>query len=76
MVAGAPLPVDGDELCMAADVGHLEVFRWAREQHCPWDEETCRRAAAGGYLKVLQWARELTRCFRSAAFEAPSHRPR
>jgi len=21
--------------------GHLEVLKWARENGCPWDEETC-----------------------------------
>jgi len=34
------------------------VLKWAREQDCPWDEDTCARAAMGGHLEVLQWARE------------------
>jgi hypothetical protein len=31
---------------------------WARENDCPWDEETCSHAARGGHLEVLKWARE------------------
>ena len=38
--------------------GHLEVLKWARENGCPWDEETCWKAAERGHLEVLQWARE------------------
>ena len=34
------------------------MLQWAREQGCPWDEETCAGAASGGHLKVLQWLRE------------------
>ena len=25
----------------AAEGGHLEVLKWARENGCPWDEYTC-----------------------------------
>ena len=42
----------------AAWGGHLEVLQWARENDCPWDEETCAFAAYGGHLEVLKWARE------------------
>ena len=42
----------------AASGGHLEVLRWAREHHCPWNSETCLFAATFGHLEVLQWARE------------------
>jgi len=38
--------------------GHLEVLKWARENGCPWDEDTCAGAAEGGHLEVLKWARE------------------
>ena len=38
--------------------GHLEVLKWARENGCPLDEETCWYAAMGGHLNVLKWARE------------------
>jgi hypothetical protein len=38
--------------------GHLEVLKWARENDCPWDEETCAFAAQVGHLDVLKWARE------------------
>jgi hypothetical protein len=36
---------------------HLEVLKWARENDCPWDEETCMGAAWKGHLEVLKWAR-------------------
>ena len=32
------------------------MLRWAREQHCPWDERTSANAAYGGHLEVLKWA--------------------
>ena len=38
----------------AARGGHLDVLKWARENDCPWDEDTCWRAAVGGDAK---WAR-------------------
>ena len=42
----------------AAKGGHLEVLKWARENGCPWDENTCAYAALGGHLEVMKWARE------------------
>ena len=42
----------------AANGGHLEVLKWARENGCPWDERTCRGAAECGHLEVLKWARD------------------
>jgi hypothetical protein len=45
--------------CMqAAAGGHLEVFKWARENGCPWDDWTCAGAALNGNLEVLKWAHE------------------
>ena len=45
--------------CMkAAEAGHLEVLKWARENGCPWDKRTCEFAAYYGHLEVLKWARE------------------
>ena len=41
----------------AAQEGHLGVLRWARQNGCPWNEETCAYAARGGHLEVLLWAR-------------------
>ena len=29
----------------AAENGHLEVLKWARENGCPWNELTCSCAA-------------------------------
>jgi len=34
-------------------------LKWAREQDCPFDQNTCRNAAEGGHLAVLRWLREL-----------------
>jgi hypothetical protein len=38
--------------------GHLEVLKWARENGCPWDENTCAWAAERDHLEVLKWAHE------------------
>ena len=43
---------------MAAERGHLEVLRWAREHGCPWESDSCIQAARVGHLEVLQWMRE------------------
>ena len=29
----------------AAESGHLECLKYAHENGCPWDEETCSEAA-------------------------------
>ena len=42
----------------AASGGDLEMLKWARENDCPWDKQTCADAAMGGHLEVLKWARE------------------
>ena len=42
----------------AAHRGNLEVLKWAREQHCPWNSATCAYAAMGGARETLQWLRE------------------
>jgi hypothetical protein len=36
--------------------GQLETLKWARENGCPWDRETCWNAANRGSLEVLKWA--------------------
>jgi hypothetical protein len=33
-------------------------LKWARKNHCPWNEKTCYKAAQNGHLNILQWARE------------------
>lgn len=43
---------------IAAKEGHLEMLKWAREEGCPWDQNTCRCAAERGHLEVLRWAKE------------------
>jgi len=42
----------------AAEGGHLEVLKWARENGCPWDRRTTECANAGGHSDVLEWAKE------------------
>ena len=41
----------------AAFGGHLDVLKWARENDCEWDPQTCSWAARNGHLDVLKWAR-------------------
>jgi hypothetical protein len=49
----------GTRTCGAiATGGQLEVLQWAREHHCPWDEETSANAALGGHMAVSKWAWE------------------
>ena len=33
-------------------------LKYAHENGCPWDEDTCSEAAKGGHLKVLKYAHE------------------
>ena len=33
-------------------------LKWARENRCQWNEDTCSSAARGEHLDVLKWARE------------------
>ena len=50
--------LDKTYICLcAAWSGHLQVLQWARENGCPWDEDTCSGAAHNGHLEVLRWAR-------------------
>ena len=35
----------------AAEGGHIELLRWARENGAPWDEYTRRIAAEKGYVE-------------------------
>ena len=41
-----------------ASEGYLEVLKWARENGCDWNSDTCSFAADNGHLEVLKWARE------------------
>ena len=36
----------------------LEVLKWARDNGCEWDSDTCTYVARNGHLEVLKWARE------------------
>ena len=40
----------------AAEGGHLEVLKWAREHHYPWDTRTRPYAQEEGNLELFQWA--------------------
>ncbi len=44
---------------IAAEVGRLDLLKWARKQVPPlkWGYETCQAAAKGGHLHILQWLR-------------------
>jgi hypothetical protein len=43
----------------AAAGGHLQVLQWARERHCPWDENAIRtNAASRGHVDMLRWLDE------------------
>jgi hypothetical protein len=39
-------------------INYLEMLQWAREHHCPWDQDTCQTAADYGNMELLRWAIE------------------
>ena len=41
----------------AAEMGYLNIVKWARENKCEWNSQTCYSAAIGGHLEVLKWVR-------------------
>ena len=53
------MPMGRIDMRGAAQGGHLEVLKWAREHHCRWNwMNGCASAAESGHLEVLKWARE------------------
>ena len=42
----------------AASNGHLECLKYAHENGCCWDEDTCYKAAYNGHLECLKYAHE------------------
>jgi hypothetical protein len=42
----------------AAKINNLECLKYAHENDCPWDENTCLYAARNGYLECLKYAYE------------------
>lgn len=46
-------------LCdIACKKGYLSTLKWAHENGCPWNAETCRSAAEGGHLNCLEYAHD------------------
>ena len=43
---------------IAAEFGHLDIVKWARENEFLWDSYTCAVAARNGHFDVLRWAHE------------------
>ncbi len=41
----------------AAANGYIHVQKWAHENGCPWNADTCAEAARCDRLAVLKWAR-------------------
>ena len=41
--------------------GHLECLKYAHENGCPWNEDTCSNAAKNGHLECLKYLHE-NRC--------------
>jgi hypothetical protein len=39
---------------LAAEIGHLEILKWARENGFTWNNKICAHAASSGQLKVLK----------------------
>ena len=56
MGAGERLPVESHTCEYAAQGGHLEVLRWAREQDppCPWDRRTFDEARPRRPFSILR----------------------
>ena len=53
MVTRKRLPVDREDVEAAARAGHLEVFRWARDNGCPDLRDWERIAVAGAGWHIL-----------------------
>jgi hypothetical protein len=52
------IPNKGVYLRSAATKGQLEVLKWARDNGCDWNSDTCSSAARGGQLDLLKWLRD------------------
>ena len=47
------------ELCNEACArGYVSTLKWARQNGCYWNSNTCKIAAENGHLNCLQWARQ------------------
>ena len=52
-------PWDTETCYAAAEGGHLATLQWAREHHCPWNEDIVRTFAAHyGHVDMLRWLDE------------------
>eukprot|EP00588_Corethron_pennatum_P021572 CAMPEP_0194322656 /NCGR_PEP_ID=MMETSP0171-20130528/22196_1 /TAXON_ID=218684 /ORGANISM="Corethron pennatum, Strain L29A3" /LENGTH=69 /DNA_ID=CAMNT_0039081007 /DNA_START=489 /DNA_END=695 /DNA_ORIENTATION=+ len=45
---GMPMPIERDDVAMAARRGNLKLLQWLREEGCPWNQWTCAMAAEKG----------------------------
>ena len=44
-----------NDICrIAAENGWLDLLKWARQNGCNWDSNTCSNAAFNGHLEVLK----------------------
>jgi len=58
---GEWMPLKDESTCeIAAEGGHLEVLRWAREYGCPWDTRTCAAAEESGHVALSGANRSLS----------------
>ena len=55
---GITLPKNIAYCNTAAENGHLECLKFAHQNGCFWDKDTCKAAAGGGHLECLQYAHQ------------------
>ena len=42
----------------AAQGGHLDMLKWAREHDCPWDKDSCEAASLNHHPETLAWVQQ------------------
>lgn len=48
----------------AAEGGHIEVLKWAKDNGCDFTNTyLCEHASKGGHLESLKWLRDTVGCF-------------
>jgi hypothetical protein len=43
---------------VAAEYGHLEILKYARDNGCEWDASICSSVAENGHFQTLKYAHE------------------